>query len=147
MVWIEINKKSNTPIIQQIYVKIRELILLGELQEGERLPSSRELANTLNVSRSVIMEVYDQLIAEGFLKSKQGAGTFVESGTLLEGFPTVEETLSSEKTIYSMNNPEIKKSTLIDFRSGIPSLEQFPRKKWGKIAKEVYEDIDDLLWL
>ncbi|MFC0468996.1 PLP-dependent aminotransferase family protein [Halalkalibacter kiskunsagensis] len=142
MVWIEISKTSEIPIIQQVYVKIREQILLGELHEGERLPSSRELAETLNVSRSVILEAYDQLIAEGYLKSKQGSGTFVESGALLEGFPTFKETFAPVKPFYSITN---NKDSLIDFRSGVPCLEMFPRKKWARIAKDVYENIDTSL--
>jgi GntR family transcriptional regulator/MocR family aminotransferase len=142
MVWIEINRTADIPIIQQVYLKIRQQILLGELHEGERLPSSRELATTLNVSRTVILEAYDQLIAEGFLKSKQGSGTFVESGALLEGFPTIEKTCMSEPPFQSINDPENHKDPLIDFRSGIPALKMFPRKKWARIAKDVYENID-----
>ncbi|WP_416150273.1 PLP-dependent aminotransferase family protein [Salipaludibacillus sp. HK11] len=144
MIWIELNKTSDKTIYQQIYVGVKEQILLGELHEGERLPSSRDLATILNVSRSVILEVYDQLIAEGFIKSKQGAGTFVESGISLEGFPVGEVLPLSVKT--SMNNPKTKKINLIDFRSGVPCLDKFPRKKWGSIGKDVYENIEASLF-
>ncbi|OIJ22408.1 GntR family transcriptional regulator [Anaerobacillus alkalidiazotrophicus] len=140
MIWIEINKEE--PIYQQIYVGIRDQILLGELREGDRLPSSRELAGTLNVSRTVILEAYDQLMAEGFINSKQGAGTFVESGALLESFQTSDVQLTYDKTACSINTPK----NLIDFRSGVPCLEKFPRKKWGSIAKDVYENINPSLF-
>ncbi|MDL4839435.1 MocR-like pyridoxine biosynthesis transcription factor PdxR [Aquibacillus rhizosphaerae] len=146
MIWIELNKTSEKPIYQQIYVRVKEQILLGELAEGERLPSSRVLATTLNVSRSVILEAYDQLIAEGYIKSKQGAGTFVESGISLEGFPSGVLPPVSVKTIDSKNNPKSIKNNLIDFRSGVPCLKKFPRKKWGSIGKDVYENIEASLF-
>ena len=58
-------------------------ILSGQLQAGEKLVSTRELSVELKVSRNVILEAYDQLLAEGFLFARRGAGTFVAEGTLL----------------------------------------------------------------
>lgn len=145
MLWIEIDQFSTLSITQQIFVKIRDKILLGELQEGERLPSSRELAETLGVSRGIILEVYDQLMAEGYLKSKKGAGTFVESGILLKDFPLLKgfnEEKPCDPTVKA-NKPN--EDNYIDFRSGIPALNMFPRHQWARIAKEVYENMDESL--
>lgn len=136
--WIEIDKSSEVSCIQQLYVKIREKILLGELKEGEKLPSSRVLAETLNVSRTIILEAYDQLIAEGYLTSKQGAGTFVEAGILLHNFSLINDIPSSESI-------QAKEDAYIDFRSGMPALNMFPRKKWVQVTKEVYENLDESL--
>lgn len=81
MLWIPIDRSLDIPLIRQVYQQIREQILNGDLQSGEKLPSTRELSSELNVSRNVILEAYDQLLAEGFLVAKRGAGTFVAEGT------------------------------------------------------------------
>jgi DNA-binding transcriptional regulator YhcF (GntR family) len=56
-----------TPFISQVYDQIRLSIVRGELRAGEQLPSTRQLARDLGVSRIIIVEVYDQLLAEGYL--------------------------------------------------------------------------------
>jgi GntR family transcriptional regulator/MocR family aminotransferase len=80
MMLIRIDRESTVPMIRQLYGRIRETILSGRLQPGARLPSSRELAVRLQVSRNVVLEAYDLLYAEGFLAPKQGAGTYVARG-------------------------------------------------------------------
>lgn len=81
MLWIPIDRSLDIPLIRQVYQQIRERILNGGLQSGEKLPSTRELSSELKVSRNVILEAYDQLSSEGFLVSRMGAGTFVAKGT------------------------------------------------------------------
>ena len=70
MLWIPIDRSLDIPLIRQVYQQIREQILNGDLQSGEKLPSTRELSSELNVSGNVILEAYDQLLAEGFLVAK-----------------------------------------------------------------------------
>lgn len=80
MLWIPIDRSLDIPLFRQVYQQIREQILNGDLHSEEKLPSTRELSSELNVSRNVILEAYDQLLAEGFLVAKRGAGTFVAEG-------------------------------------------------------------------
>ncbi|WP_143569354.1 GntR family transcriptional regulator, partial [Streptomyces acidiscabies] len=56
---------------------LREAIRAGRLAAGTRLPSSRDLAADLGVSRGLVTEAYEQLTAEGYLRSGRGAGTWV----------------------------------------------------------------------
>ncbi|MEV4233298.1 winged helix-turn-helix domain-containing protein, partial [Streptomyces bobili] len=56
---------------------LREAVRSGRLAQGTRLPSSRDLAADLGVSRGLITEAYEQLTAEGYLRSGRGAGTWV----------------------------------------------------------------------
>ena len=56
---------------------MRKLILNGSVAASQRLPSSRQLADDLGVSRITVKNVYEQLIAEGYVYSKSGSGTFV----------------------------------------------------------------------
>ncbi len=135
MLWISVDRSSGKPLIRQVYEQIRMHILRGELQAGEHLPSSRELASELHVSRIVILEAYDQLLAEGYIESRQGSGTYVAQGTYLEEAseeqqPHSHELIDSQKEI----------SHAIDFRSGIPALDLFPRKIWAQLAQRVYTE-------
>jgi GntR family transcriptional regulator/MocR family aminotransferase len=68
---------SATPLYRQIYEGIRRAILSGKLVSGTRLPASRVLANQLSVSRLTVVNAFEQLLAEGYLEGKTGAGTFV----------------------------------------------------------------------
>ena len=74
---ISVRRDSPTPLHRQIYEEWRKGILAGRFRHGDRVPSTRDLAATLEVSRSTVTEAYDQLIAEGYLESTHGAGTFV----------------------------------------------------------------------
>lgn len=79
---IIISNASDPPLYQQIKEQIKDAILQGELTEGERLPSIRELANDLKVSVLTTRRVYDELEAEGFIVSKVGKGSFVATENL-----------------------------------------------------------------
>ena len=65
------------PLFRQIYLGLRDAVLSGKLGSGERLPSSRELAEQLHVSRTVVLLAYDQLLAEGYASGRRGSGTYV----------------------------------------------------------------------
>jgi GntR family transcriptional regulator len=79
---IIIANASDLPIYQQIKDQIKDAILQGELTEGQRLPSLRELANDLHVSVLTTRRVYDELETEGFVVSKPGKGSFVATANL-----------------------------------------------------------------
>ncbi|NJO41442.1 MAG: PLP-dependent aminotransferase family protein [Cyanobacteria bacterium RU_5_0] len=132
MLWLSIDRTSDIPLIRQIYLELRRQILRGELSSGQRLPSSRELAAHLGVSRNVVLEAYDQLISEGYLESKSGSGTYVAQGAYWE--------LTSDQGITVQPSDRsfiVTTADLIDFRSGIPALDHFPRKLWGELTKRV----------
>lgn len=72
-----ISNSSQEPIYAQIMRQIKELILKGELTEGERLPSIRNLAKELQISVITTKRAYDELEKEGFIFTVQGKGTYV----------------------------------------------------------------------
>ena len=139
MAWLTIDRSLKTPLIRQIYKQLRTKILNGELSAGYRLPSTRQLAEELGVSRNVVLEAYDQLLAEGFLEGLQGAGTFVAEGAYLKKTDTISSFIKED--CKSKNTANI-----IDFRSGIPALDLFPRKQWGQLAKHVSIETDHSLF-
>ncbi|TCK92576.1 GntR family transcriptional regulator [Natranaerovirga hydrolytica] len=132
MLWISLDRTLNTPLKRQVYEQIRKLILQGELKAGKRLPATRQLASQLGVSRNVIIEAYDQLFAEGFLDGQQGSGTFVAQGAFLAHSVKEENQL-----LFDLQKEEEEEKDVIDFRSGIPALDLFPRKDWGRLTKAV----------
>ena len=74
---VAIDRSSPVPLTRQIYDFWRQGILSGRFSGGERVPSSRDLATALDLSRGTITQAYEQLISEGYFQTTHGAGTFV----------------------------------------------------------------------
>lgn len=124
-----------------VYRQIREAIVAGRLRAGEALPSSRELARRLQVSRNTVVFAYERLRAEGFLTSRIGAGTFVS-----DGFRPVSSTPSAESPIRPRplwdaipEGPDMAATKVeFDFRPGIPDVRHFPLAAWrSRLARQL----------
>ena len=74
---VRLDRSAREPLRSQLETGLREAIRGGRLRAGERLPSSRELARELGVSRGMVQECYGQLLAEGYLTSRTGSATRV----------------------------------------------------------------------
>lgn len=74
------------PLQTQLYDQLKASILSGDAAPGTRLPSSRALADQFAIARNTVLQAYEQLLAEGYLESRPGAGTFV--GAALPAEPT-----------------------------------------------------------
>src|SRR5580704_7665198 len=74
---IAIDRKDRKPLHRQIYDSLRAMISERRLPPGQQIPSSRGLADELGISRIPVLGAYAQLLAEGYLESRTGAGTFV----------------------------------------------------------------------
>jgi len=72
---LRLDRGRGQPLRSQLEAGLRDAIRSGRLQGGERLPSSRELARELGVSRGLVQECYNQLLAEGYLTSRVGSAT------------------------------------------------------------------------
>lgn len=141
MLWIPIERSSAKSLIRQVYEHIRAQILCGTLQGGTHLPSTRELATNLHISRNVVLEAYDQLVAEGYLESRAGSGTYVAEGIRFEKGQSEPDFSSTA----SVAEPRTENDH-IDFRSGLPALDLFPRKQWSQIAQHVYTKAEPSLF-
>lgn len=136
MLWLSIDRDSQVPLIRQIYLELRRQILKGRLAAGQKLPATRAFAAQLQVSRNVVLEAYDQLIAEGYLEGRSGSGTYVAQGAawqVVNANQSVDQVTSSD----IRNVPQSISTDIIDFRSGIPALDHFPRQLWGRLSKQV----------
>ena len=67
---------------RQVYGGLRQAVLTGTFRAGDRLPSTRDLAEQLGISRTVVVLAYEQLMAEGFVVTRTGSGTYVPQGVL-----------------------------------------------------------------
>ncbi|AVZ71771.1 GntR family transcriptional regulator [Streptomyces lunaelactis] len=103
---------------------LRVAVRSGRLTAGTRLPSSRELAADLGVSRGLVTEAYEQLAAEGYLRSGRGAGTWVGDA--------VREAARPARDL-APRTPGAR----ADFRPGTPDLSLFPRAAWAAAHKAV----------
>ncbi len=74
---IIISNANNQPIYEQIYVQIKTLIISGKLNEGDLLPSIRNLAKDLRISVITTKRAYDELEKEGYIYSVAGKGSYV----------------------------------------------------------------------
>ncbi len=129
MLWLTIDRNAKIPLIRQIYLELRQQILQGKLPAQTQLPATRALAEQLQVSRNVVLEAYEQLKAEGFLVSRAGSGNYVAAGAAwLE--PSIQP-------IEIVKQPNLARPPAIDFRSGVPALDQFPRRLWSQFTRRV----------
>ena len=71
---VRLDRSAGQPLRAQLEASLRDAIRSGRLRGGERLPSSRELARELGVSRGMVQECFSQLLAEGYLTSRTGLG-------------------------------------------------------------------------
>jgi len=66
--------RNGEPLFRQVYLGLRQAILSATFSAGGRLPSTRDLAEQLGISRTVVVLAYDQLLAEGFVVGRGGSG-------------------------------------------------------------------------
>lgn len=132
---IKLQRSSDVSLKRQIYVALREQIIRGNLKAGESLPSSRQLALELQVSRNTIMEAFEMLNVEGYIVSRVGAPTRVAEGLMLD-------TRTESKTSPEIGNtPEY----IADFRTGLPDLRLFPRYAWQRVTIKALSELSPSL--
>ncbi|MEV0953249.1 PLP-dependent aminotransferase family protein [Promicromonospora sp. NPDC050249] len=83
MLPVRLDRARPEPLPAQLAGAVRALVTGGTLTAGDRLPSSRALAADLGVARAVVEQAYDQLLAEAWVETRRGSGTFVASGGAL----------------------------------------------------------------
>src|SRR5215510_6036626 len=145
---VPLEESSPTPLYYQLYERLRAAILLGQLPPGTRLPSTRQMAKDLRVSRNTMMYAFDQLIAEGYVEGRVGAGTFV-SPTLPEELlevrlksrpgavvPSAQRALSKRGQVLAQTSVTVSDRApgrMRPFIPGIPALDEFPMNLWARL--------------
>lgn len=147
---IALDAQSALPLHQQLYEALRQAILSGRLAPRQKLPSTRALAQLLQISRATVTQSYDRLLSEGYLDTIVGSGTYVCAqlpDDLLHSAPVAAPTdadptpllLScygdrlAEMPIRLQPDPDLP----ISFRYGHPALRQFPIGLWRQLLSRV----------
>jgi GntR family transcriptional regulator/MocR family aminotransferase len=147
---VPLDERAAAPMFRQLYEGIRTAILSGRFEAGMRLPASRMLASELGVSRTTVLNGYEQLLAEGYLVGRLGSGTYVA--------PTLPEELLQAHTLPQALRPPARRSRLLSrrgatlaaaprpivpragrprpFRPGVPALDAFPSELWLRLTKK-----------
>src|SRR5690606_31712563 len=115
-------------LADQLAAGLRESIGDGRLRAGTRLPSSRDLAAQLGVSRGRVVQAYEQLVAEGWLVARRGAGTVV--APLPAGDPAPA-------------GARPRRRPPAPLRPGVPDLGKFPRATWRRAYEQALRTADD----
>ncbi len=141
---------NSAPLHRLIYSAIREAILSGQWREGTRLPSSRELASELAVSRTTIVAAFDQLLAEGYVEGVAGSGTFI-ARVLPDDFVRSQQNNEDATRQRLVEGPKLsRRGYLIDglqpfsgmpaeaFAPGRPDVSLFPFDLWARLHARIW---------
>lgn len=151
---ISLDRTADDPLHRQLYEQLRETILTGRLQAGSRLPATRTLARDLDISRNTVTAAFDQLLAEGYLEGRVGAGTFVTS-ELPEEALSVLDTTGRADPLHDLK-PSPRQRGLsrrgtqlaglrrrrtrrgLAFAVGVPELRNFPFDIWARLMARAW---------
>ncbi len=140
---IPIDRLDTLPLHRQICEGFRAAILHGNLQPGQQVPSSRDLAQDLEVSRFPVLDAYAQLLSEGYFESRVGSGTFVSAslpGQLPHG--TRSRSTTGGPRCLSRRSSLLPRFETVPWRHdwgpfGMhPALDHFPFGAWSKLLAE-----------
>jgi GntR family transcriptional regulator / MocR family aminotransferase len=146
---IALDATSRVPMYDQLSEWFRRAIIDGHLRAGQRVPSTRNLAKELKISRVPVLSAYEQLFAEGYLETFVGAGTCVARaipGQALKsaaaaGRAKTEQAVTqkaprrlSERVDALRTAPQTWLDTQGAFRMGVPALDHFPMNTWSTLV-------------
>jgi GntR family transcriptional regulator/MocR family aminotransferase len=131
-------------LANQLYQGLRDRILQGRLDRQAKLPTTRELALALNISRTTVVRAYDQLYAEGYISARVGDGTYVSApATALVNH--VPSTTTEAPRLSALGQrmaalPRLAQQTGKPraFRMGVPPLDLFPGDIWARLQGDFW---------
>jgi GntR family transcriptional regulator/MocR family aminotransferase len=151
---LQLDAASKVPAYKQVYGHISAAILSKQIRAGQRMPSSRVLAESIGVSRNIILLAYEQLELEGYITGSVGKGSFV-SEHLDNDLPAIkhkkEKIATAENTQHiaydypvskMFMDRESSKAGKKPFQNPEPALDHFPFKVWAKCAYKVFRELE-----
>src|SRR5262245_39877998 len=136
-------RKSSGSLYRRVYLALKSMIRDGRLAPAARLPSTRELAADLRVSRNTVVLAYEQLLAEGYVVSRNRATASVASSLPASASPASSRQKpghAAPVSVYARRltalipAPPARSTGLrYDFRYGEPSIDEFPREIWRRL--------------
>jgi GntR family transcriptional regulator / MocR family aminotransferase len=129
---LSISRDGPGTLGSQIEDQLRNAIRDGALRPGTRVPSTRDLARQLGISRRVAVDAYAQLAAEGYLVMRQGARPHV-SQAAGAAEPAATAAIAAPRALPPRH----------DFRPSTPDVSLFPRQAWLRCMREGLGNISD----
>jgi GntR family transcriptional regulator/MocR family aminotransferase len=129
-VLLSVTRDGTRTLGAQIEEQLRAAIRAGSLRAGARVPSTRDLARQLGVSRPVVVDAYAQLAAEGYLTIRQGSR------------PRVSNTAAVVTSVEAQVRQPVRRPRF-DFRPSVPDLSAFPRRAWLRSVREALARLSD----
>jgi len=133
------------PLYLQLYKFIKNEIQVGNIRANSKLPSQRNLAKHLNISRNTVDAAYQQLIAEGYVISKERAGIYVVE--LEKDFFLKNNQIDNDILAASSNQELEDVKVKYDFNYGDINLKDFPYKIWRKLSLQSLNEEHGYLYL
>ncbi|WP_172797582.1 PLP-dependent aminotransferase family protein [Bacillus sp. FJAT-27445] len=131
MLMFELDKNTEKPLYEQLYLGIKYAITHKRIKVGTKLPSKKKLAEFLNISQTTIETAYGQLVAEGYIISRPRKGFFVEE---IDDLPYIEK-----ESLDIPVEKVVEKAYQFDFHPGKIDTDSFPFSHWRKYAKDLYD--------
>lgn len=127
-----LQKEKGKALYQNLYECLKQDILVGRIEAGSRIPSKREMAESHGISVRTVMNAYDQLLAEGYLISREKRGYFVAK--IYEKNERIQKVLPQKG--------EDGENLLVNFSSNHLIYERFPFSMWKKVMREVLAEYE-----
>ncbi len=137
---IHISLVGRSDLAHQIHLQVRAAVTAGALRPGDRLPSSRDLASRLGVSRNTVIAGYDRLVDEGLLCSRPGRGVYVRDAgrrrppNRRPGRPVAPPVPQPIWDAIDPLDDFLAGPAEFDFRCGVPSTAHFPFATWRPLV-------------
>ncbi|MDQ1129757.1 PLP-dependent aminotransferase family protein [Microbacterium sp. SORGH_AS_0888] len=148
----EKQRRPPTPAYRALYEQLRGAILRGQLPAGSRLPASRQLSAEQGVSRNTVLAAFDQLLAEGYIETRHGSGTYV-ARVLPDDVQRPRANIVSSRPVRSERGPTLsargamlvgtprmplpallrRSPETTAFQIGLPALDHFPHEVWARL--------------
>jgi GntR family transcriptional regulator / MocR family aminotransferase len=150
LIMVPLDPRAAPPLWRQLYEGLRQAILEDRLPAGTRLPSTRALAAELVVSRTTVLNAFEQLLAEGYIEGKVGSGSYV-ARTLPDDFLSISRPIAdapgraqSHRSLSrrgaklaggSVGPFQASGRRLRPFLPWTPALDAFPHKLWASLVR------------
>ncbi len=131
---LQLTPESAIPLYRQLFERIRDRILLGELPDGARIPATRELAGLIGLNRTTVSAAYELLERQGLIRGHVGRGSFVER--------PVRAAIGPASQIAVQTQIPVTPSGIISFATSRPASELFPMEECRRTIAEVATGAD-----
>ncbi len=148
---VMLDSEKTVPLYKQLYDGLREAILSGKLVVGSRLPSTRQFAQSMGISRSTVLNAFDLLLQEGYIEGRIGSGSYIAKDLpddLLRarGHQLEHEQARTGRQL-SLRGQRVARTPVAAvkdwdepltgaFRTGVPALDAFPFEIWTRLLHQ-----------